>query len=435
MTLFVFSSWFFCIITSISLAILLWRYRFLFVKPSIIVILLFHLQIQWAATVYSGYIESYLPYPIPFAILTHCFPLIGLVISYLTTRKSALIIWDRITDPHYQLFRSSNRAIFLLLGYIVVVTIWYLSYVPLSKTGLFSILFDPMHSAQAREESLKLLYNVPLKYAYSFLGSIFAPLLAIMLALFLVYNVKQKRIIRVTIDIIVLVCIFVIASLTGARGPVAKVILSIILAFYLNQRMPIRPFYIILAAVAVLFLPVVFSILREGQEFSLLHFVQYLTGGIFRRVFVAPMFTGLWHTHYAQTSGFFGIGGIPKLAVIFGVAPFSAANIIYLNYTSYSLQSGLANTCYVLSYYSYFGLISFVFSLLGLWFLDFAVLIYRQLSNRVLLPCVASVSVASISFISSDYTTVLLTHGFGLLLIIALVLDYICRFRIWSPVK
>lgn len=360
----------------------------------------------------------------------HGFTLIGLCGTYFTARRSSRIIWDRIINPHYLSSAVSDIAILLILGTVVLISVFYLSNVSLSETGLYTIFIDPMHSAQAREESFKLIDNLPLRYSYSFLRSTFAPLLAVLLYISFVQNVKRLRIIKAGIAIIVLVCLFVSISLPGARGPIAVVILTIILALFLRKGMPIRPLHIILAIIVVLSMPILFSILREGREISFSLFFRYLVGGIFNRVFVMPMQTGLWHVHYAQTQNFFGIAGIPKLASLFGVEPINVPNVIYLNYFSISLLSGFANTSYVFSYYSYFGIVSFIFSLIGLWFLDLAVIVYRILSDKFLLPCVASILVASISFVSADYTVVILTNGFGILLVSVLILDRLCRYRL-----
>jgi hypothetical protein len=432
-TVFVFINWILCIITSISLVVLLWRYRFLFVKPSIIVIIFFHLRIQWAATIHSGHIESYLANPVAFAVLSQAFPLIGLLISFFTFRCGAIQVWNRITASYYQLPRL--RAVLILVGCLLVITFWYLSYVPLSSTGLYSIVYDPLHSRQAREDSLKLINNIPLKYAYAFLRSTFAPLLAIITTLFVMQNLKRKRVIQPLIGAITLLFILIIVSLTGARSPAAVVILSIIMVFFFREGMPIRLPYIIWSAVIVLSLPVLLTILRAGSDISISMFSQYFGGTIFDRIFHTPMQTGLWHVEYAQNFGYFGVAGIPKLAVLFKVDPINVANIISLEHFSWAAGTALSNTCYVFSYYSYFGELSVIFSLILLWMLDFSVVIYKMLSTSILLPALASIFVACISFVESDYTTVLLTFGFLPLLAVSIFLDVLCRVKLSMSIQ
>ena len=61
--------------------------------------------------------------------------------------------------------------------------------------------------------------------------------------------------------------------------------------------------------------------------------------------------------------------------------------------------------------------------MLCLWFLDVALLVYKRLSDVMLLPCVAAASLAILSFISSDYTVGWLTHGFGVILLFSWLID------------
>jgi len=98
-------------------------------------------------------------------------------------------------------------------------------------------------------------------------------------------------------------------------------------------------------------------------------------------------------------------------------------NYIGLRYQPNAGPTVSAGAGYLLTYYSYFGVASLLISLIGLWLLDMAVYVYGKLSPSFLIPCVSAVSLSTLSFISSDYTTVLVTHGFAVTLIIALSVD------------
>jgi hypothetical protein len=432
-TEFVLCNWFLCLATSLILLVSLWRYRYLFVKPSIVVILFSHLTIQWAATVDSAHIEEYLPNPWVFVLLVHGFSLIGFTISFFTVNSQARAIWRRVIDPRSVSPSARRRLVFMLAGCIGLAAGIYFSRVPFSATGLAAIFTESASATLAREKSLKLVDSVFAKYSYGFMSSAFAPLLAVLLAERLARSLKHKRLIQGAMSAIAIAGILFVVSLSGARVPAAMIVLTVLLALFLMKGLPIKPAYVALAAVAVLSLPTVFTILREGKGLSISSFFYYLTtGAMIRRVFVVPMTSGLWHVHYGQTVGFVGVGGIPKLALLFGVEPVSVANIIGVSpdYLGSSYESALASTGYVFAYYSYFGPASFVFSLIGLWLLDIALWFYQRLSDNLLLPCVAAVSIASVSFLSSEYTTTLLTHGFGVLLVVALILDRLCRVRL-----
>lgn len=429
MDLFILLNYFFCLVTSFSLFILILQYRFLVIKPSIIVILFFHLMIQWAATISSGHIESYLPDPIAFAFLVHGFPLIGLSVSFFTQSKNTKIVWYRLTDPNYFSYKLDYRVILTLAGLVTFIGILYLTYIPFEQTGLFAIFTNPKMSAIVRENSLKLIDSEFIKYSYSFMIFALAPLLSVTVAILLVQSIMRKQIFQILLTIIAIAFILFLVSLTGERSPAAFIILTIFFALLLNQGLPINRRFTTLAVLATLTglaIPTLLTILREGKVVSIPLLVKYLTTGIFGRIFYLPMKVGLDYVHYAQTEHFFGIVGIPKLAILFGIEPFDIANFIGIKYEFEGIQSVTANACYVLTYYSYFGLFSLILSLLGLWLLDYTIWIYRRLSNNLLLPCVASISIVSIYFTSGDYTTVLLTGGFGVILIVACTLDLLC---------
>ena len=255
------------------------------------------------------------------------------------------------------------------------------------------------------------------------------PLLSVLVFNRIIFNLKKKLLIKVIFYIVLLLGLLLVVSFTGARSPAAYIILILCFSFLLRKGLPINPFYTIFAFLIVLSLPTVLTLLREGREVNALLFWNYLSSAMLQRLLYVPMLTGLLHVHYAQTQGFLGIAGIPKLAVLLGIEPINMPNLIGLKYLNSTIASVSANTCYLFSYYSYFGWLSFPISILSLWLLDYSIWIYNKLSDNILLACVAAVSMSSMSFISSEYTTVLLTHGFGVILVLSLVLDYWCRLR------
>lgn len=429
MTSFVFANWSFCLATSLLLTmVILWQ-RFLLIKPSIIMIIFFHLMIQWAAAINSPEIEDYLPNPWVFALLSQGFPFIGLLGSIWIGRRSAYITWKRLCQPQPVLSWARRKALFILGSYVIIFVFIYLQHVPFSRTGLYTIFADPLQSALAREYSLKLQDSAVVRYGYGFLISVFAPLLAVLLADELMCHIKQLHVLKSGILIVTLGGLLVAVSLSGARSFAAMIIFTILFAGLLRRGLPINMFYAGGMVLAVLAFPTLLSILREGRDVSWSLFWEYLQGGIFYRVFYLPMQTGLWFTHYAQTVGFLGVQGVPRLAGLLNVPPVNAANLIGLVYTNSRIASVSANTGYVFAYYCYFGLPSFIFSLTGLWLLDLVLWLYRRIDDNLLLASVAAISIASIKFTYAEYTTVLLTHGFGVLLIVAWGVAYLSRVK------
>ena len=371
----------------------------------------------------SPHIETYLPDPYAFAFIAHTFPLLGLLISYSCGNRNAWLIWQRICLPTDLNSLMRFKAGIVLAGLILFFMLYYLSIVPFTRTGLYMVFADPDNSALAREYSLKLVTDVIVRYGYGFMASAFAPLLAVMLANSIVISTDSDLIVRNIFSVFAIVFLLFVVSLTGARSFAAMIIMTIICSYLLKKGLPLNPLSIVVAIVLILLFPAILSILREGRIVSIDEVFNYILGPISRRVFIDPVRGAISYAHYAQTTGFFGIAAIPKLAGLFDVVPVNAPNIIGLLYESQAISSISSNTSFVFSYYSYFGLIALPFSLILLWMLDLGIWVYRRLSANLLLPCVASINVACLSFIFSDYTTVLLTHGIILLLLSSLIID------------
>lgn len=418
----------FAVLTSILMLFVLKRHRFLVLKPSVIVTVAFHVVIQWPATVRASEIEHYLPDSFEFALILHAFPLVGFYVSTFMGRRSARALWLRVT--HLPLAATSNPLAVGILGLVAFVILGiYLSTVPLSETGLYAIFTEPTRAAHAREESLKLVPNALVRYTYSLLQSVIGPLLAVCIALLTAHRARFIGGPAVILGLVGLGAVIVSISLAGNRNAIVLILLSITIPFFLRHGLPIRPLRLGLAILAVLLFPVILTILREGRALDTALVSEYFGRFVTERIFGAALESGLYHVHYVQNHGFFGVAAIPRLATLFGLEPIYAPNVIGLYYLAGSIRSVSANATYVLSYYAYFGPISLVFSFLGLWSLDLALWVYRRTSKQLLIPVVTVVSISSLSFVSSDYSTSLITHGFLPALVGGLCLDAVTRRR------
>jgi hypothetical protein len=292
--------------------------------------------------------------------------------------------------------------------------------VPFSQTGLYAIFHHPEGSVLAREKSLKLLEDQTLKYVYSIMVSTIAPLTAVMLFFLFLENIKRCKIGRAIVISLALSGLAFAISLTGARISIVNLVLVITFAFIYYHGIPFRPLKVSLIIILVLLVPTILSILRAGETFSIPVVISYL-GLVAERTFIKTMDVGSWYAHYFQTEGAFGVSGVPKLATLLGRDFLITPNFIALKYMKRAIASTSADAGYIFTYYSYFGLASTSISLLGLWLLDISILVYTRLNQYLLVPCIASIALSSLSFISSDYTTVWITHGFGFILIVSLV--------------
>jgi hypothetical protein len=427
---FAFASWVFCLLTSLLLFSTVRRWRYLLIKPSVFFLFCFHLFIQWPAAVFAGEIERFLSDPWSFGVMAQAFPLIGLAGSLCYGGRSARIVWQRLQHPAPVRRMLRRRAIRLLALCIVLVVAYYLSIVPFARTGLYAVFFDPSASAVARQTSLALLDAPLLQYSYSFVPTVFAPLMAVLLAAALGRSLLELRPIASLALLLALAGVLVASSLTGARSLAATIVLAVVLAWLLRKKLPFNPLYAGILGVVVLAVPVVLTIFREGRTPDVAMFGRYLQSLVLDRIFWAPLETGLWFAQYVQHHGLFGIAAIPKLAWLAGVPSINAPNLVGRAYTPWQYDFINANTSFVFAYYAYFGLASLPFSLLALWFLDVAVLAYRRIGDNLLVACVAAASVATMELLSIEYSTFWLSGGYGALLLVAFVVDLACRRRL-----
>ncbi len=431
MSLFEVYSWVCCVLTSVLLILLLARFRYLAVKPSVVVLVAFHFMIQWAATVNAAYVEAYLPHPWPFLVLAHGFPLAGLGVTPFLGRRLARETWLRIVGGDTGPAGARTRATVFLLACIALLAVPFLLAVPIGQSGIYAILFNPGMAAQARADSLLLVPDPVVRYTYNFLVAAFAPVAGVLLSWSIAASVRRLRLGRALASVGILVALLALASLTGARFYPAGILLAIVVAWLLRRGLDARILaWAIPAGLAVIAIPVALTVLREGHVLTVDESALSLRTAIQHRLFFVPMQVGLWHAHYAQTSGFIGVAGIPKLASLLNVEPINVANLIARVYGQPATESELANASYVFSYYAYFGLPSILLSLAGLWLLDTALLVYRRLSATLLVPCVATVTVASLGFVSVDYTIGLVTNGFLPALAVCLLAQQAARIRI-----
>jgi len=396
--------------------------RYLFVKPSIVLLVWTHILFQWPSAIFAAYYEMVLPDPYTFLLLIHGFVFLGLLLSEVTGRQQAEDVFARITSNSPV---NISKPLIVLAIYCSAVVAIYLWAVPFSQTGLYVIVVKPELAALARSQSLKGLASPVLTYLYSTMASGAAPLLAVLIAMQLLAKFRSRSVIGVFSLLILFAALLLAASLPGARGTAVKLLLVVVIAFLLRKGLPFRPVRFVLITAGILAPAAILTLLRESQSITASNFVQYLGNYIFSRAFIMPLQTGAFYVHHAQTHGFIGIAGIPRLAELIGVTPIDVPDTIgsiYAPRATLSVRAS-ANGGFLLSYYSYFGVIALPLSLALLGLLDLALAVYRNLTQTMLVPAVAAISVGTLAFISSDYTTVLITHGFVAILVFASALD------------
>lgn len=430
MSLYSVINWFFFITCALLLGFIFYSRRYYFVKPSILLITFSIIFFQFPLAIFSATYEVTVPDPYILSFLIHGYILIGLTVSLYTFKDSTKAVWNRITREAVSDYRVNMYAVVILMGAIICIIAIYLAYVPFSETGLYAVFANPAAAVIARERSLKLLDNHALVYAFSFMTSSMAPMLVIMLFLMGIQYFLKRRLVLFALTGFIIISLMIIVSLPGARVSAVNLLLAMCISFFLIKGLPFQPAKLLLLLVLIVTPGTLIGIYRDGEAFGFNLYLQYLWDFIGRRILQDPLEVGSWYIHHAQTYGMFGISAVPKLAAIIGYDALNVPNYIGLRYQPNAGSTISAGAGYLLTYYSYFGATSLILSLIGLWLIDLAVYVYDKLSGSLLVPCVAAVSLTTLSFISSDYTTVLITHGFAVTLIIASSLNTLTARRI-----
>lgn len=280
----------------------------------------------------------------------------------------------------------------------------------------------------ARDQSVKFLGNPFLRYGYSIVMLVVAPLLAVLSVQLLQKEARRGKWGHTAFFVLALAGVLIASSISGARAYSALMLLAVGFALLLRRGFSFSPLYVTAGLLLVLFFPTVLTLLREGKPVNARNFTRYFKGSTFERVMIIPMETGLQHVQYAQQYGFFGVQAIPKLAAIMGIEPLNVPNFIAKVYEGNPRTTTTANTAYVYAYYSYFGLAAFIPCLIGLWLLDLSLLVFRRLSDTMLVPCVACVAIAANTFSQTEFTISLFSQGFLFLLLVSWAVD---RLVIW----
>lgn len=408
-------------LVSVLLLILTWRVRWVFAKPSVQFIAGANLLLQWPMALFSDRIFEGVESPdrvalavaIPLLFALAWIPFVGGPTCASIIRRA-----HRATG-HSPLHGPSVRVLAILWGCSAAILGWYLLSVPLDKTGLFVIITHPVAATLAREDSLKLLDNKLLAYAFLSMANVFAPLIA---ALSLRSSVsafrKQRPVLGASFAISAILAVAG-ASLSGARSFPARVLLVAVLALWFDGGMRLRVSRLVVAPVLVMLPVALLTVLREGRTIDVGTVGKYLVTGIRDRVLVVPAEAGLYHIRYAQDHGDFGVAAVPRLAVIAGANPINAANIVGRHFILDAAPTVSANASFLLTYLSYFGSIGIALNVLLVSLLEWTLGVLSRTGETLLGPVMATLAVANVAYLSADYSTVLVSNGVFLLAIIA----------------
>lgn len=213
--------------------------RYLFVKPSVMILGCYHVLAQWPLVLLSPFVETFLPAPWVFSGLVHGFVLIGLLISFVSFDRSARSIWDRLPAAAALTDVPPRWQLLVLFCVILVLATIYLSYIPFEQTGLYVLFTDPEHAVSARESSLKLLDNWIPKYALTLLGNVIAPLFTVATINFVLLN-RKCTVWEKGLWFALLTICWLLSALSGAKAIWSYLIIASLasIAWHLRLRIP-----------------------------------------------------------------------------------------------------------------------------------------------------------------------------------------------------
>lgn len=397
--------------------------RFLFAKPSVVLLVATHFLFQWPLAVYSGFFEQFLPNPAVMPILVHTYIFVGLFLSVYMGSNATKHVWRQLIheDDTVTFHDRTPTMIAFVICFLIIAGFFF--FVPIRETGLFAVIFVPEKADYYRSYSFTKL-PLLMQYAYQLFESSLAPFTVCLFALWGERALAQRRLLTVIPIALAIGLILVSVALTGARYSAVKVLLALIAVLGYEHGIPWKPLRYGFILCVILIPAALLTLMREGNDLTVGNLVWYLGRGIFvHRMFVVPLQVGAWHIHYTQIHDLFGISAVQKLAILLGADSVSVPRLIGSEYAHSSTIETWSNAGYLFSYYSYFGSIAIVFNIALLLLLDYALVVYKHLSGNVLLAAVATVAVTMLDFIKSDYTTALISHGFVCTLLLALLLQ------------
>lgn len=311
------------------------------VRPSVMFLGLFWLQVQFASAVNAASIFAQLPNPWPYALIIHAFPLAVLAWVLLTFRTVPGAVAEQIeAGVREARMEDIGTSILLLLVAIYSVVAIYLWYVPFERTGLYALLFRPGELDEYREASMKLLDSRVVVYSFAIMEKVLAPLAGGFAAVMAVKAFRERRFAWALPAAAAVGLAGLPTLLYGARGPLSMVMLAAIVTGLLAFLRQLRVAYLAGALVLVL-LPISLVMTLKSNSFDL-RTAAYHAVNILDRAIGRNYIDNVWHVAYVEKHGFHGVGGIEKLAPIFGVEPVDILNVVGREYAGQGASTGLA---------------------------------------------------------------------------------------------
>lgn len=365
---------------------------------------------MWPAVSWFDYLVSNVPNVKEYVKAIHVYGLFATIVSVLSWHHTALSIRNKISKNNSVSWMPKVDDLLICLIIFTTIVGWYLFSVGWQNTGLHAIVTGSGDAKQAREDSLKLLTNDTVRYAYSMGRASISYILGYILAVDLVRSLKRHNYPRAAIVLMAYFVVLISVMLPGARSPAAKLVLTTIFTYYLSTGFKLNPIKVFLIVALSLFGPSMISLLRENQPITPSNISHYYFD-IVDRTAGRSVQDNIWMTSYVQTHGHFGNSGIPLVARFTDDEPVNVFNIVGLHFVPNASKSISANTAFPTVNYACYGSNAIWLSLVLTFLMDGILLAHLGLPRRLLIPCCGICAIISLNFAMTMYTTVFITHG------------------------
>lgn len=408
--------------TTLYLIYIFRKKKFCFLKPSILFIMFFNIILQWPSVFYYEEITELLSSSLfGFIAVFSLVPIIVLYVSSSFFFRSVLTIYENIGNPA----SVTSGVKYCLMAGIFAGFIIYLDNVPIMETGLMAILRG--ESSQMiglmREESLKVLPALQ-RYCFVLVVKVLCPLIVMTtINEYIAYKKNSGKKLSLFAQMIFFITVTVIiSSISGARSIAANIFLCIIFYLIFSNKLILKHnlfLKVVSYMVIILSVVTILEYLRSDSKYWV-DAIENITN----RIFAGTLFPGIFTISLTENYGNWGVGAIPILRDILGVQPIPVANIVANSvFPDSSIKTGLLNASFMMTYYSYLGLIALPLNIVLVLMLDVIPWFIGKLI-RPELYCYAVVLYSAPMFTLTmvDYTIIFMSGGILFMILILMAI-------------
>jgi hypothetical protein len=415
------------VVTSAWLLSIVRRDPGMLLRPSMLILIVVHIRVQWPVAVSQDYIASLVHNTTDFNVLVHGFVFVATSALWAVARhprkKPAVhsVLWGQATRPFQVQLPLVRRHLPWILAITLAIAGLYLATVPIRSTGLYALLTDPTGLRQAREDSLKGITSPLVAYLTGWQLNTFAPLLVAIGVVMAAASPGRRGLGTQGLSnrasgLIVALSGMLMMSVTGSRAGVVFTVVVAAITYAvpnwhrIGKLLPLglATFFIIIVSTAAI------TVAREGRVMDTNNLVTYTEEVGLGRIFRTPVKVGAWYAQYAETEGRAGIAAVRPLARLYDLEFIPLARQVGQRYVSPGSPDVISNSNFLFVYYAAFGLLAIPISLVGVFLLDLLLIPLARLPDLAL-PMVSVLTIKGALMTEGVFTTSLVTGGYVLL--------------------